>query len=209
MLRNAGAVSVALGLTLIVFAWRLTQLPTADAQDPSSTPAAELGLLTDEVIGQIGEEPKVKWQAVEGVDHFELAGTLTAVRVNKRDPFCTRPLQSESTTISINESLPETTIEFTVAFPQLPEMDGWFVSLAEVRLQALSADGEELGAQGGGGTAEAICSRPTATNTPSPRPQLPSTGSGQNASPKAANWTLVLSTGVLLLAAGLALSTRH
>jgi len=144
-----------------------------------------------------------------GIDHFELTGTLSAVRINKADPFCSPPIETQNTTVAISETLPGTATEFSVPFPPLPQGDGWFVSLSEVRLRAFDSTGTELGTQGGGGTTEAICSRPATTSTPIPRPVLPSTGSGGGQESTTSTTVLLLTGSALVVLAGVVFAMRR
>jgi hypothetical protein len=201
MQRTTGLVAIAIGVTLFIFGSAGRE--RTSAEDGSPTPAApsDLGLVIDSVTGVIGDDPTISWRSVADADAFELTGTLTAHRISRNDPFCTQPSHPETRTITLDERLDGDTTSFTILLPQLPAEEGWFVSLGDIRLRAIAADGRELGSQGGGVVAEAICARPNATP---PSVQLPSTGDG--AQRTTFHWGLawlIGATGFLALGTGI------
>lgn len=184
---------------------------TATAQTPTGTPTviADLGLVFDQVVGTVGDDPRITWTTTPQVDHFELTGTLNAVRVNKADPFCSPPIEAQGTTLTVNETLAGTAMGFRVPFPPLPPEDAWFVSVAEIRLRAFDANGVELGADGGGAVAEAICAGQASTSTPASEPVLPSTGAGDGEGAAVRTTAFFLVGGALLVLAGLIFAMRR
>lgn len=183
---------------------------SARAQDagPTRTMATNLGLVTDQVSGLVGANPNITWSIGERIDHYHLIGSLTAIRVNKSDLFCTPPIQTGSRTISLDETISGSSNQFLVIFPQVPEGDGWFVSLSEIRLDALNDQGLNVGTQGGGGTADATCARAAVSPTASPKPQLPSTGQGRRLPANDGGLVALFAAGLLVILAGVVLSAN-
>jgi len=187
-----GTVAIAVTLTLAMSRSDATRV---HAQTPTPTPITDLGANWDSASGLIGPTPVIRWRTVQGIDHFQLTATLQAVRVNRADPFCTAPIESGKTTISIDQTLPGAATDLAVAFPPLTESDMWFVYSSDVVLRAFAPGGSQIGAQGGGGVAEALCPRPAPTQTTPSSVHLPNTGAaeGTRGMPMRAVITLLLS----------------
>jgi len=85
--------------------------------------------------------------------------------VNRADPFCSPPTESDTRSVTIDQTLDGTATELPVDFPVLPENDAWFVFTTDVGLRAFDGDGRQIGGQLRGGVAEATCARQAATAT--------------------------------------------
>lgn len=149
----------------------------ARAQEPTPTPVADLGLDTDAVFGLIGPSPLIRWRPLAAAASFRLTGSLYAGRVNRADPFCTPPARADTRTIAVDQTLDGTATELPVGLPAISDGDAWFVSNVQVGLRAFDDQGREIGAQLGGGVAEARCARPPTTATPAATPPAAAPGS--------------------------------
>jgi hypothetical protein len=123
---------------------------------PSPTVVATPTLVAMEV--RLDDSGRLSWDTVAGASTYHLHGELDAVRVNARHKFCAPPVEPESLTVPIDETLPAGATSYAPPFPAIAAADRWFVYSASVQIEALDAAGSRIAGIGIGRTAETGCS---------------------------------------------------
>ena len=168
-------------------------------ESPTPVPLMNVSLGTD----------RITWEAVPDAAVYEVKGTVTVLRVNAADPLCSQPLVQENVVLELDEEVAAPATEFVLPLAPLPPEDKWIAFHYQgTSVVALDARGNVLASVLTGLIAETFCPQPTVTPSPTVAPIVPpQTGDGGRAGavpPHVAGLMLLLASGAMLIAAGLA-----
>lgn len=114
----------------------------------------------------------IVWEPVAGAIRYHVQGTVTALRISAAG-VCEAPLQQDRRELTFDESVDGGATTRPLGLPVVTP-DKWFIVLAQLQINAINADDEDIGGGNVGHVAETCMRRAD----PTPSRQLPSTGSG-------------------------------